>query len=317
MVGSGAGAVGSVGLVSSAGSVKLAGSAGSGRAAIVINGDTVAPGKRTLLHSVSSRLSIDDNEKKYDAVAVDRDGNRYQIKMKNDEVKYFKRNDRVIPASEYGEYGGVITAFEGLRDSTVPPPAPAAPGAPGTSTSYDVAPAVAASPSGVTAPAVAATPAGVTAPAVAAKPTVASKTNVSVDAVTSTAAAAPTPPTPPKAARSVSVSRSSMSSGTASISMDSEPSPAPEAPQPPEKPQKPTVIDNIIADLESRKLIDGKSQLSFSLDDQQMKINDVKVSDEVFQSFRSKYIKNKKDYVKYKHMDGPNGSITSTDVSTN
>ncbi len=93
---------------------------------------------------------------------------------------------------------------------------------------------------------------------------------------------------------------------------------APEAPEVAEAPEAPevpspsaTCIRTIIVDLVDRGVVGVKVDLrSFSLDNSGLVVNGVKASDEIFASFKEKYLKDASDHYIYSH----DGGSTTIDV---
>ena len=71
-----------------------------------------------------------------------------------------------------------------------------------------------------------------------------------------------------------------------------------------------TYIDQIIADLKARGLIQSEDHLSFRLDIHELKVNGVREPDEIYQAFKAKYFNNSKNFFRYNHNGGSVSSET-------
>jgi beta-lactamase regulating signal transducer with metallopeptidase domain len=71
-----------------------------------------------------------------------------------------------------------------------------------------------------------------------------------------------------------------------------------------------TCIDQIIADLKARGLIQSEDHLSFRLDIHELKVNGVREPDEIYQAFKAKYFNNSKNFFRYNHNGGSVSSET-------
>jgi bla regulator protein blaR1 len=76
------------------------------------------------LRSLTGHGENHDGQKKYDGAAIDEDGNRYDIKLFNDEVTEFKVNGQLIAKPDYGQYTAVITEIVAEASSRPIPPVP-------------------------------------------------------------------------------------------------------------------------------------------------------------------------------------------------
>lgn len=61
-------------------------------------------------------------------INTDIDGHRYEMLRENGELKYFKKDGKLIPESEYAQHSEIMGQLEDMLDN--PPPAPPAPAAP-------------------------------------------------------------------------------------------------------------------------------------------------------------------------------------------
>jgi len=84
----------------------------------------------------------------------------------------------------------------------------------------------------------------------------------------------------------------------------------PTPPAPPEPPRANKYISHIIDDLINKGIITDENKLTFSLDNEQLTVNGVKQPDEVFGTFKQKYIKHAGDHFRYDRQ----GSSTITNI---
>jgi hypothetical protein len=84
----------------------------------------------------------------------------------------------------------------------------------------------------------------------------------------------------------------------------------PNPPAPPEPPRGNKYISRIIDELIDKGIIPDDNKLSFSLDNAQLTVNQVRQSDSVFQVFKQKFIKHPGDHMSYEHS----GSSTISSI---
>jgi bla regulator protein BlaR1 len=88
-------------------------------------------GKKISFRSFTSHTNSNDGRVKSHVIAIDQEGNRYEVIRKNDEVIEFILNDQQIPKEAYGRYSDVLAGLEAARKNIPKPPvAPVAPTAP-------------------------------------------------------------------------------------------------------------------------------------------------------------------------------------------
>ena len=71
---------------------------------------------------------------------------------------------------------------------------------------------------------------------------------------------------------------------------------------------------SIIKDLQNDKLIDNLDRMSFTLSSYGMTVNGYSQPEEIFQHYKSKYIKHLKDHVRYSQSIRYSGGSSSEDV---
>ncbi|HWK05004.1 MAG TPA: M56 family metallopeptidase [Puia sp.] len=241
-------------------------------------------GQKLTIKSLTINSTSSNDRVKYHALAIDDNGNRYEIRKQNKEVTEFKLNGELMPKEEYGRYTYVFDSIEVARKA-IPKPVP------------PVAPIAAMAPAAPPAP----------------------------------APLAPAPPVPvPPVAPVGPVGPNGPVGQEGPVGPDG-PAVAPVAPRVPLQPAEvaPTLasplvytkepnpyVKKIIADLVDGRLIDHVDKLSFTLDGNGLIVNGIKQPDEIYASFRSKYIRHPKDHFIYSQYYTQHGSGSHCEVHT-
>jgi len=244
-------------------------------------------GKKISFRSISSHSTSNDGRVKSHVIAIDQEGNRYEVIRKNDEVVEFMLNDQQIPREEYSRYSDVLAGLEAERKKI--PRAPVAPVPPVATTS--VAPAAPVAPA---TPKVSAVPVTLAAPKATVTP------------------AAPTTPVAPVAP--VAPVNPGRSNGFG-INERTEQAPTRTSPLVYTRHPNP-YIESIVPDLIENGLIDDVNRFSFTLNAEELIVNGIKAPDDIFLKFKTKYVIHPKANFTYSQYYTPQGSGTHCEVNT-
>ena len=248
-------------------------------------------GKKISFRSFSSHTNSNDGRIKSHVIAIDQEGNRYEVIRKNDEVIEFMLNDQQIPREEYSRYSGVLASIESERKKI--PKAPVAPVPPVPATSITaVTPA---------------TPVAPATPRVSAVPATLSAPKAMVTPVT------PTTPTTPVA--SVAPVSSASANGFG-INERAYHAPTLASPLVYSRNSDP-YIERIVADLIETGLIDDLNRFSFTLTAEGLIVNGVTQPDKIFSTFRTKYVIYPKSRFDYSQYYTPHSSGSHSEVNLN
>jgi bla regulator protein blaR1 len=262
-------------------------------------------GKKISFRSFSSHTDSDDGRVKSRVIAIDQEGNRYEVIRKNNEVIEFTLNDQQIPREEYSRYSGVLTSIETERKKI--PKAPAAPVPP-----VPAAPITAvtpAAPVGPATPRVSAVPATLPAPKALATPVTPITSVTPVTSTTRTTSTTPVTPVTP-----VAPVNPGWSNGFG-INERTEHAPTLASPLVYTKNPDPYIV-NIVADLVENGLIADVNRFSFTLNAEELIVNGTIEPDNIFSTFRAKYMIHPKAYYIYSQYYTPKGSGSHSQVNT-
>jgi beta-lactamase regulating signal transducer with metallopeptidase domain len=256
--------------------------------------------KNVIIRSISSHTDSHDGQKKYNASAIDDNGNRYKIKKVNDEVTEFKVNDKLIAKEDYWQYTSVFASIEedAITHNQVLPP-PQASSMPATSP----LPAVSVSPAVSRLPTVVLTPIPPTAPATSSMSASASDTRVDRNRPITVVGHAVAPDHRLFGRPTVIVDRPAESENPPTLE------------NPLVYTRQPNVsIRGIAADLVKDRLIDHVEEFSFTLDADKLLVNGTQQPEDVFLRFKTKYVIHARDHFIYSQYWTSHGSGSHCEV---
>jgi bla regulator protein BlaR1 len=236
-------------------------------------------GKKISFRSFSSQSNSSDGRVKSHVVGIDQEGNRYEVIKKNDEVVEFMLNDQQIPKEEYGRYSDVFASLEAERHRMHRPVAPVAPVSP----TRPVAPTAPVSP---TERETSVTPVTPVAP------------------VTSTAPTSPVAPVKPIWSNGFGVNERAEHAPTLASPLVYWKHPNP-------------YIERIVPELIENGLIDDVNRFSFTLTAEGLVVNGIRAPDDIFLTFKTKYVIYPKSRFIYSQYYTPQGSGSHCEVNLN
>jgi beta-lactamase regulating signal transducer with metallopeptidase domain len=241
--------------------------------------------KKISFRSFSSHTSSSDGRVKSHVIAIDQEGNRYEVIRKNDEVVEFMLNDQQIPREEYSRYSGVLAGIEAERKKI--PKAPVAPVPP--------APIVSVAPTAPVAPAT---------PRVSAVPATLATPKAVVTPVTPITPVAPVAPVNPAGSNGFGINERAYHAPTRDNPLVYWKHPDP-------------YIERIVPDLIENGLIDNVNRFSFTLTAEGLVVNGIRAPDDIFLTFKTKYVIYPKSRFIYSQYYTPQGSGSHCEVNIN